>query len=224
MIELIFAIVILSFVMMSIPMLMMEVKQTSKIESKQESIAMIATQMNLIMTQQWDDIQTRGGNDSFIVTTDGVTSLSQNGTFRGIRNKFQGSRVFSTPNILASTELKIETDGKPPGEFMDDIDDYNGYDARMVIQDGLENENADYIDKEIHIRTGVKYISYGDSFSGTSLNPSFNGATVKTSNIKEIYSVLTTTNISKLTEGNTITLRAFSSNIGGYDPETRGGI
>jgi len=227
MIELIFAIVIMGFVMLSIPMLMMQVKESSKLSSKQESIAMIATQMNLIMTQQWDDIQTRSNNDSFIVTTNGVDSLKQNGTstFRGSRTKFQNTRIFANPNINASTTLGIELNDKPANAVMDDVDDYNNFSVNLVVQEATPNLNTDYIDNEINITTTVSYVSYGDNFNGSALTPNpSNTALSTTSNIKLIEGLLTTSNSSELSKNTNIKLRAFSSNIGGYDVETVGGI
>ena len=224
MIELIFAIVIMGFVMLSIPMLMMQVKHASKLSSKQESIAMIASQMNLIMTHQWDDIQTRVTNDSFVVSTAGSNQLNVTGTMRGARTQFQNTRVFSTPAIAATNVLAIELDGKVDGIIMDDVDDYNNFNTTLLLQDATPNDKSDYIDKEVNIATSVNYVSYGDNFNGLALAPAPLGAVTVTTNIKEIIGVLTTANTSEMSSGNTIRLRAFSSNIGGYDVETREGI
>ena len=227
MIELIFAIVIMGFVMLSMPMLMMQIKQSSKLSSQQESIAMISSKMNLIMTQQWDDIQTRLSNQSFVVETNGVAGLSNGGpgTMRGARITFQNTRVFTNPTIQASALLEIENDaGKEPGFLMDDIDDFNNFTTTLNLQDATPNLNTDYIDQKAVIKTNVNYVSYGNSFTGLNLAPLLVGPSGGTSNIKEILGELTTTNTSELSSDTKISLRAFSVNIGGYDVETRGGI
>ena len=52
MIELIFSIVIMAFVFAALPKIMTQVKHASTFGVKQESIALLATQVNLVMSNE----------------------------------------------------------------------------------------------------------------------------------------------------------------------------
>ena len=110
---------------------------------------------------------------------------------------------------------------------VDDIDDFDGGDTVLKTYNAEDTTAriGDYVDTNITIRTTVSYISdvptngatYLGSGSSLTLNNPFGTiiTTTATSNIKLVNVVLTTNNtVAELNK--TITLNAFSCNIGTY--------
>ena len=82
---------------------------------------------------------------------------------------------------------------------------------------------GDIVDRNVSLATTVAYISDAANYNSTTIltfsNP-FNTATASTSNIKHINVTLTTTNINEELD-KTISLNAFSCNIGTYELNRR---
>jgi len=69
MIELIFSIVVMGLVMLSAPMLINKATQSSYVALQQESVAALATQLNTIMTTQWDENDTNATRGEPVLRT-----------------------------------------------------------------------------------------------------------------------------------------------------------
>lgn len=223
MIELIFSIVIMAYVFTALPQLMTQVNHASTLGIKQEAISLLASQMNLVMSNEWDDKNTRSNYSSFILEVDkGDEDLKHNlvTKLRGNRTEYKNTRLFSEiETITASENLIIEYD-KDTTHFIDDVDDYNEREVSLTL--GGEENDRDYIDQQIKINTDVYYVSYNGDFSNKEINVTNSGLTLGTTNIKEIVGTLTTDN--KKFKNNKLVLKAFSSNLGAYSPEVVGGF
>lgn len=222
MIELIFSIVIMAFVFAALPKIMTQVKHASTFGVKQESIALLATQVNLVMSNEWDDKNTRSNYSSFILNTNGNESLNKNETtsLRGARTIYKNTRLYSEiENVPASTDLIIEYD-KNTSHIMDDVDDFNEREVKLMLEGDIESK--DYLDKEIKIKTVVKYASYTGNFNAKEIVVVNNGTTETVTNIKSIEAKLTTD--SEKYKDTKLILKSFASNIGAYNPEIKGGF
>jgi len=214
MIELIFAIVIMGIVLMSAPMLISTASSSVSVALQQEGINEAASRVNIILTYPWDQNDI---NDSCIPpvlhVTSGDSELDEvSGTGRRIGVPLStNSRTFK----CANTELNASAIGKE-GTLINDIDDFN----QAVSLVNIETAIYDYIEKNtVNIATGITYISDSTNYnsSSTTYVPS---AGSSTTNIKQIAVTLTSTSsTSELSK--TITLNAFSCNIGGLEYASR---
>ena len=226
MIELIFAIVIMGIVLMSAPMLIDTAAKSTYVALQQESIAAASSEIGLILTHHWDEGNTDLNKSAPILVTQGNSGLNENGnrgrragTPESSRRSFYTSLGGGTLN--ASTKANFTTEGD-----LDDIDDFDGGDTVLKTYNAEDTTArvGDYVDTDITIRTTVSYISddptnIGATYLGSgyliALNDPFNTAAAATSNIKLVNVVLTTNNtVAELNK--TITLNAFSCNIGTY--------
>jgi len=230
MIELIFAIVVMGIVMMSVPQLLTTATDSSYVAIQQEGISEAATQVNIIMGYEWDENNTIDGHTSVLNTAGDVrlqgivappTPKRRAGTpIRSQRHfsSYDGSEFTTTPVVQLGTD----------GGDLDDIDDFTGTTNLLVVEAAINN--SDYLEKQaaISIARTVTYMSdavaagtYNDPTADNSLTftPSFT-TDANTSNIKRIQVTLTSTaGINELNK--TITLNAFSCNIGSYKLEER---
>ena len=221
MIELIFAIVIMSFVMLSLPIIMMQVKQSTDLAIKQESIALISSQVNLILTHHWDDVQTRGNNSSYILKTNsGNKKIEFNPltNLKGNRVTFKTSRRYSTESLFASDVLTLEKD-KDSIYLDDDIDDFNNKKMTLTIEASESASESKYLDTKVNLNTVVSYAKYVGDMSDPNIVLTNGGVSVVSTNIKSVNTLLTTPN-----SKTKIRLKGFSTNIGGYNSETLGGF
>jgi len=224
MIELIFAIVIMGIVMMSAPMLLSTASKSGYASIQQEGINEAATQVNIIMSYEWDENNTQVEYDPVVLSTNnGDAGLSEViGT-----NRRTGTPVESFRKYISSegnaTRASATAIGSEAGD-LDDMDDFSG--TSISLNPEETGGNADYIEKTtINILRTVSYMddnvsigNYGTSATLT-FNPTFATAT-PTTNIKRIQVTLTSTSgIDELNK--TIALHAFSSNIGSYKLEER---
>lgn len=234
MIELIFAIVVMGIVMLSAPMLISTASKSGYVAIQQEGINEAASQLNMILGYQWDENNTNEAFDPVILSAAGDTGLDEVGT-TGVRagtplesfRKFVASGVSSRGVAIAVASLGADTG---------DQDDMDDFDATVVNLNPEElGGDADYIEKgtDINISRSVAYMSdapnageaYIDgggsttSTSALSFLPSFTDA-ANTTNIKRIQVTLTSASgVDELEK--TITLHAFSCNIGSYTLEER---
>jgi len=215
MIELIFAIVIMGIVLLGIPNLVNVSTSSGFTSLQQEAIATASSQINLIMTKNWDENNTL--NDKPILRTDSTTfglPLSQRA---GIVQRDTITTAGATLNATPIANL-----GPDINDTFDDIDDAK--DLNMTLRDynATDVSKGDMIDTDITIRTTVNYVNdipTAGTYNGTSsivFNISPTPLAV-TSNIKYISTRLMTKNTAIELKKN-ISLNAFSCNIGTYEP------
>ena len=232
MIELIFAIVIMGIILMSAPMLISTAAKSGYVAIQQESINEAASRVNMIMTFHWDEnssdetvldpiLQT----DSDSTITDLAESTYPDGNKTGIRRGTprESYRSFISPDGSRS-EATPAGDLGPDGTE-NDMDDFMGTIGLILSGTGL---GEDYIEKNVTITTEVRYISDapdGDSYNtGTNtinFDANFTQTLGTTTSIKRISTTLTSDAASPEELDKTITLHAFSCNIGGYKLEER---
>ena len=228
MIELIFAIVIMGIVMMSAPMLISTASNSGYVAIQQEGINEAATQMSIMMDYPWDENNTVDINSTVLNVSNGAAAL--NGTLavpkRRAGTPLNSNRVYLNDAGIDDTNASaIGLDGVETIASIDDIDDFNG---TTVNLNEINASTADYIEKDvdINITRTVTYMNDGATNYSTgggggtlSYTPDFN-TTTSTTNIKRLQVTLTSTSrVDELKK--TITLHAFSCNIGSYKLEER---
>ncbi|WP_154806460.1 hypothetical protein [Sulfurovum lithotrophicum] len=235
MIELIFAITIMGIVMMSAPRLIERSTASTYVALQQESIAAAATQMNMIMTTEWDQADTNSTLGAPVLqtgsgtipncTTDkpvGVTSASG----RYCKDALATNSVFLTataPGSLGTEEVNATV--------YNDIDDYNGqsYTVSVYNSENYETYQGDYLDQNITVSSNIYY---GDDTprnvsdtagtyqtSTTFANPFRHIITANSTNIKLIQVTLTSGNTAGEINDKQIVLTAFMCNIGAPKPK-----
>jgi len=226
MIELIFAIVVMGIVMMSAPMLISTASQSGYTAIQQEGINEASTQMTIMMDYPWDENNTNGSHATVLNVTSGDSELN------GVTSLYK--RRAGTP--ISSNRLHISYDGS---EFsasaigldgaetianINDIDDFHGttVNLKQIIPSA-----ADYIEKGVAIQI-VRTVSYMNDnalnyntggVAGILTAPNFVN-TAPSTNIKHLQVTLTS-NSGVVELEKTITLHAFSCNIGTYKLEER---
>ena len=221
MIELIFAIVIMGIVLMSAPMLISTATQSSYATIQQEGINEAASQVNMILGYAWDESNTVESRTTVILqTTNGDGDLNETIAIgRRAGTPMSSYRTFLDSNGLKWSASTIGADGD-----MDDMDDFDGSTALIEIQ----ATSIDYIEKEtnILISRDIKYIDDESDYLSPGadkkimFSPDFSTAFTGTSNIKKISVILTSeSGVDELEKS--ITLHAFSCNIGTYNLEER---
>lgn len=230
MIELIFAIVIMGIVMMSAPMLISTASNSGYVAIQQEGINEAATQMSIMMDYPWDENNTVDINSTVLNVSNGIAALD--GTLalpkRRVGTPSYSSRVYITTAGVPGGEFNASTIGFDIGEVgiadIDDIDDFNN---TTVNLNQIVASAADYIEQgaNISITRTVTYMNdaaaYPTPAAGGILvyTPNFANA-APTTNIKRLQ--VTLTSIGGVAElSKTITLNAFSCNIGSYKLEER---
>ena len=242
MIELIFAIVIIGITLLSAPLLMSQATKSGYVALQQESISAAASQMGLILTRTWDEVDANQSQGAILTTTYAAAgnSVLRNFTAGTTRVGMDGnaSRItyyFADPSVTIPASTALQADA---GD-LDDIDDFNGNDYNLSVYlegtanaEDIETADGDYIDRQISIRTTVAYgddvprgvdgSASANDYSATTVtfsNPFYNVAVGggQSSNIKLITVNLTTAStVSDLNKS--ITLSAFSCNLGTYIP------
>jgi len=222
MIELIFAIMIMGIVMMSAPQLLSTAADSSYVAIQQEGINEAATQMSIMMDYAWDENDTNASHATVLNVSNGDSELDG---IVGPQKRRAGTPILSY-RIYKSydgSEFNASTIGYDAGETIttiDDIDDFNGTGVTLALSGAATTK--DYIEKgnKISIARIVEYMSdnaanYLTGGGGTlSYTPDFN-TTLPTTNIKRLQVTLTSnSNVDELSK--TITLHAFSCNIGSY--------
>lgn len=227
MIELIFAIVIMGIALLSAPMLIQQSIASSNVALQQEAIAAIASHMGIILSKHWDEGDTNlsSGVAPIITLTNEVAGSPFNlaGIDMNATNVSGRTSSVSGHTINASAVL-----GQDSGDF-DDVDDYNGLPVNIITfnaESSTVGGLGDYVDGNITINTRVSYADdrpLGGVFGGVGVttidiaNNIFNNNNIapNQSNIKYIEATLTSNSgIAELNK--TITLRAFSCNLGTY--------
>ena len=217
MIELIFAIVVMGIVMMSAPMLISTAASTTTVAHQQEGIHEATSRINMILTYPWDEADT---NDSCMppvlhVSTSADNELAENGiTARRIGLPIDTkSRTYLCGTQELNATFPLGSEAGDAG-IKDDIDDFRNGSSLVDIVSGTGGK--DYLEKTtVSIGTAITYID-GNASYGNSTFSYVPGADVNAStNIKKISVTLTSTSTATELNKKSITLSAFSCNIGG---------
>ncbi len=222
MIELIFALVIIGITLMSAPMLISTAEKSGYVAIQQEAINEAATQVNMIMGYHWDpSTADERFLDPILIVSSGVSDLaevnttSNPNTGRRLGTPTQSYRTF----IINNSRLSATTIPSTGNNNKNDITDFIG-DTNLTL---IKSSSSEYIETtSININTAISYsednVSSGYNQSSIVFNPFT--ASGGTTNIKSIIVTLTSLGgVSELDKN--IVLRAFSSNIGGYQLEER---
>jgi hypothetical protein len=219
MIELIFAIVIMGFALLSIPNLLALSANSGYTSLQQEAIATASADISLILSREWDESNTIDIIGEVILETDGDNNLVARD---GGRTRIKGIIPIGASGV-SSLKADIE-DGIPDS---DDIDDSNGEESVLTTVINTSNTQTGNVDNSIKINTKVIYISDNektgiwDSSSEVIFDYPTNPTALSTrSNIKNIKTTLTSNTTVKELEKN-IVMSAFSCNIGGYKIERK---
>jgi len=229
MIELIFALVIMGIVLMSAPMLVSTATKSGYVALQQEAIATTAAEIGMILTHHWDEADTNTTRSSPVLQTNGDVELNEKSIGGSLTGRRAGTPSSSKRTFVDSIGTRL-TAALPAnftteGDF-DDIDDFTGNTNSVVSYEAASMSDGDVIDTAINLATTVTYISDAASYNGgttlTLSNP-FNTAPAvgfTPSNIKYINVTLTTGNTNQELN-KTISLNAFSCNIGTYSLNER---
>jgi len=223
MIELIFAIVVIALVLSSVPMLLQQTRQSMYVGIQQESIAMAASEIGLIMTHQWDEGDTNISIGSPILQTNGAAALNEVGMTGYRAGTPSGSpRTFRRNDGGRASAHPIGPDtGESNITDYDDMDDYNGASITLTNLGSTTTQAGDTIDVNVQMDVSVAYAEDNSSYNITS--PTYNfppPSSLPTTNVKtlkiELTSSSTATELQKK-----IVFNAFSCNIGSYKLTTR---
>lgn len=230
MIELIFAIVIMGIILMSAPMLISTAAKSGYVAIQQESINEAASRVNMIMTFHWDQNSAdETVLDPILETNSTISDLAEStysdGNLTGIRRGTprESYRSFIRPDGFRSTATADTNLGNDGVE--NDMDDFIGTIGLVLSGAGT---GEDYIESNATIATDVRYISdapdgnsYNTATNTINFDANFTEASGTTTSIKRISTTLTSDAVSPDELDKTITLHAFSCNIGGYKLEER---
>ena len=222
MIELIFAIVIMGIAMLSAPMLVSVATKSTTVALQQEGINETAARINMILTYDWDDnnIKYCYGSASILRTTNGDSELeAKNG------NRRIGVDIHTAPPTThtfncAGAEYNATAVAREGG-ILDDIDDFDG-DSTIEVIAGLgagEDIGVDYIEQDtVKIITAVQYGDDSATYTNKIIQDfdPFASTPGGTTNIKTISTTLTSDSTAAKELQKSITLRAFSCNLGSY--------
>jgi len=216
MIELIFAIVIMGIVLMSAPRLISTASNSTTVVLQQEGINQAVSRISMVLGYPWDEADT---NDSCIPPVLDVTHgdialkpISATDSSRRIGVPLATrSRKFNSCGV----HLNASSLGADAGD-LDDIDDFSNTSLVSAQHIG----GGDYIETgTVSIATAVSYGDDNATYSGTTIT-FVPGAGTATSNIKNINVTITSTSgVDELNK--TITMKAFSCNVGGIAYERR---
>jgi type II secretory pathway pseudopilin PulG len=233
MIELIFAIVIMGIALMSAPILISTASKSSMVALQQESIAAIVSQMNMILTAEWDHMDTNATIGEPVLQTDStVFNQCTGGATRpnGVTSS-SGRYCLGLNGSGPYTASSIGTDSTI-GESIsyDDVDDYHNqsYSVNIYAGDTYATHLGDYIDKNISIASNIYYgddtprdssDATGNYQKNTTFsNPFRHNTPGGTTNIKLIHVQLTSVNPSTEIADKQINLSAFMCNVGAPKP------
>lgn len=219
MLELIFALVVMGIVLMSAPRLSSAAAKSGFVALQQEAIAATAAEMGMVLSYHWDESNTDPIRTAQVLTTLGSKQLeAPQGSDRRQGTPSSSARLYHDSlgkGASATQPYKFKNE-----DDFDDIDDFTGKHNGVISIDKAGMDNGDTIDQNIKLETDVEYLNdtnveYIDDEKLAFNNPFNNKAPKETSNIKWVKVTLTTSSTSpELSK--TITLNAFSCNIGSY--------
>ncbi|NOZ89676.1 MAG: hypothetical protein GXO60_00160 [Epsilonproteobacteria bacterium] len=225
MIELIFAIVVIGIVLLSTPMLIQQSVNSGFVALQQEAIAEVSTHTAILLSKHWDegDANNSAGVAPIIQLTNAVPGSPFG--LAGIVDVNLSSRTSSIGDSnLTAFAIGPDLNETTRDQF-DDIDDYNNQVMGATIFNA-EVSNASigaYVDQNISIRTTVTFANDRpvSAFNQADIdvgNNIYNNQDIspKQSNIKFVKVNLTSNNTDVAELNKSITLNAFSCNIGTY--------
>ena len=234
MIELIFAIVVMGIAMLSVPLMLDTASKSSAVAFQQESIAIIASHANSMMTYAWDENNTQAyAPNSILGVSNGDIELDGNKTLN-MNNAKRKRAPHNDANATPPTSFGAQVDLDYIGTVLhkeaiaDDVDDFDGVDANLTIAKAGNqlSTSGDYMDIGIKMHTNVTYLDdttanyqncNGIAHKGNcafSKNSNAWGTAAGTTNIKLITTTLTSSNV----KDKQIVLRSFMCNIGAPQP------
>lgn len=209
MIELVFAIVIMGIAMMTLPLILTQVQNNDAFAMQQEAILAAKTKIGDILSHEWDanSYSATAGHAYVLDAANGDSELGRVGTTNSRIGHVQaeGRRKFFTTDTNATDVANLGLNGT-----LDDVDDFIGTSPVINANPGT----LDYI-FDLTLNTAVTYAADSATYSASTLgvfalSPAVNGTSV--TNIKTIS--VSVTGI----PNTTITLRAFTCNIGETTP------
>jgi Tfp pilus assembly protein PilV len=233
MIELIFAIVVMGIAMLSVPLMIDTASKSNAIAFEQESIAIIASHANAMMTYAWDEqnTQTSTTPNSILNVTNGDAKLDGNTTVANQKRSKADANATTSTFFGAKVDPEITGSLIHPESIFDDVDDFHNVDTNLTIAKAGNqiSTKGDFLDIGIKMHTNVIYLD--DTAANYDNCSSNNGcafskdstqwtAASGTTNIKLITTTLTSTNVSD----KNIVLRSFMCNIGAAQPNTGTGL
>ena len=238
MIELIFALVIMGIVLMSAPMLISQASNSGNVALQQEAIAAVASQTAIVLSMHWDENNSNIPiGESPILDSNRVPfDFNETDVPLGLVNvsgrNTQNSSTTLTPSPISNLG-KDETNSSDTNESdysdFDDVDDYNNEKFGLIVfnSENSSSDIGDYVDVNMTMRTTINYtedrINTGDTsfLTGTTinLNSKINSTDIGViTNIKFVKVNLTSeSGVKELNKS--ITLEAFSCNIGTFLPK-----
>ena len=226
MIELIFALVIMGIVLLSAPMLIQQSTKSGFVAIQQEAIAATASHTQLLLAKYWDEADANNSIGTAPIITLNSPQAGSPFNLGGTNNIIGRTIAIGGLPIPASA---IGTDiNEINSSSYDDIDDYNGLPLHLTIfkNEATTTSAGDYIDQNVTITTSVTFADEGvvplignTVNAGNSIYNSDVSTTGNDSNIKFIKVNLTSNNTNVAELNKSITLNAFSCNIGTYNLE-----
>jgi len=238
MIELIFAIVVIGIVLLTTPMLIQTSVNSNTVILQQESIAMLASHTNALMTFFWDEQNVNNPRELLRVTAGDAELQANQLVPPGIARSLRSTTPITKPtarlrsfNIVftfnATSTLGLDSDANGTSTGRNDVDDLHDVNTSLILQ--TNPTYSKYIDQNITISTKVQYADGNTNNIDYTADPvvfnsPFNNtlALPNTSNIKLITTHLSTSNQEDALQKE-ITLYAFMCNIGGARPRLQGG-
>lgn len=217
-IELLFAIIIISIALMSVPVVIAQAVKTDEFSLNQEALLAGATKMGNILTHAWDENGTQEDISAakVLVVSNGDSELEQypdkNSSTRIGHFKTDKRRKFWETNssvFLEASPIGREESGSDPN---DDIDDFNGETAQLNVS---VSNDYDYI-KNFQMKTNVYYVDDSADYNTTTGTLTFGFKTTSEPNPTNIK-MIETTIIDKDTNEPIATFRSYASNIGEYE-------
>jgi len=231
-IELIFAIVIIGIVLLSTPMLIQQSINSGYVALQQEAIAAISSHTEILLSKHWDEED--ANNTTGVAPIIQLQNPQPNSPFQlsGIIDVNLSSRTSAVgENNLTASLIGVDFNETSPDLF-DDIDDYNNRDLNLTIFNGEATTASigEYVDQDIIIHTDITFADdrplVAGALSGTTINAGNNifttpdlglsGGVPIDSNIKFVKVKLTSANTDIPELNKSITLNAFSCNLGTY--------
>jgi len=248
MIELIFALVIIAIVLLSSPMLINQSMSSSFVALQQEAIAAAASQVSILLSKQWDEANTNTVAPIISLNTPNPSPF--NNSFNGLGTNVV-ARVATDGGGNRVSCSRIGKDGNETEAnaslSYDDIDDYDGFNMSVSvfinnsgITESTSAATGDYVDVNLSISNSITFAddapnnniiwvvnSSGVIEAGNTIFSNQNirsGGGTTESQIKFIKVNLTSTNPSATSSelSKSITLNAFSCNLGTYEKGSLG--
>jgi Tfp pilus assembly protein PilV len=242
MIELIFAIVIMGIVMLTVPLMISTTAQSTNVAFQQESIAIIASHANTLMTYAWDEKNTNSYSVDVGDLTHNVLTVSNGDSDLNTSNRLSLSKYERQPDANVSSLSTIFGTQDGNGSIFgltaelikDDIDDFHDTSTSLKIANGIATTalsyEDDYMDINITLDTDIAYFSDTPSSTyaacqtggGCAFSRLFDDSEKQnpSSNIKRIKVTLTSGNVLD----KKIILRSFMCNIGAANPKQESGF